>query len=88
MDPGSTRAQHDPPVRNRRPGMMARIPLPEFVLALVFFVSAVAAIETTRFGDVALLWPGNAIAAAVLIRWRNVRWLPATTGTARISGTS
>src|SRR5690349_16041961 len=69
-----------PPMRGISPGALWRAH-PETALAVVFFVLAVVAITSTRLtSDVALIWPCNAIAAAVLIRLARVRWVPAFTG--------
>ncbi len=52
-----------------------RYPLP-LVLGCIFLLCAILAVATTRAnGGIALLWPGNAIVAAVLIRARRVNWL-------------
>lgn len=51
------------------------IPVVELLIALALFACDSAAIEFTRArGGIALLWPGNAIAAALLIRLPRVRW--------------
>lgn len=53
-------------------------PATEFLLALALFAVDGAAADLTRnAGGIALLWPGNAIAAAVLIRLPRVRWASA-----------
>jgi len=50
-------------------------PLAEILVGLALFFSACAAITFTRVpGGIALVWPANAIAAALLIRLRQVRW--------------
>jgi diguanylate cyclase (GGDEF)-like protein/PAS domain S-box-containing protein len=57
----------------------ARALLPAALLGGIFLACAMIAIATTRAnGGIALLWPGTAIAAAVLIRLRRVNW-PAVT---------
>jgi diguanylate cyclase (GGDEF)-like protein/PAS domain S-box-containing protein len=51
---------------------------PELLLGGAYFLMAVLCILATRLdGGVALIWPGNAVAAAVLIRLRTVNWLRA-----------
>ncbi|HTQ35940.1 MAG TPA: diguanylate cyclase [Steroidobacteraceae bacterium] len=48
---------------------------PEIGLGAIFLATALLAIASTRASEgLALLWPCNAIAAAVLIRLREVRW--------------
>ena len=47
----------------------------EWLVALGYFLSAAMAIVLTRIeGGIALIWPANAIAAALLIRARRVHW--------------
>jgi diguanylate cyclase (GGDEF)-like protein/PAS domain S-box-containing protein len=47
----------------------------EILVGLALFAAASICIVLTRVpGGIALLWPGSAIAAAVLIRMRRVRW--------------
>ncbi|MEO6186620.1 MAG: MASE1 domain-containing protein, partial [Steroidobacteraceae bacterium] len=60
----------------RNPVLAALGPLlPAIGLGAIFLVCAVVAILTTRANaGIALLWPGNAIVAALLIRMRHVRW--------------
>lgn len=48
---------------------------PELGVAAAFLAAALAAVIGTRFAtDLALIWPGTAIAASILIRLRKVRW--------------
>jgi diguanylate cyclase len=50
----------------------------EIAVGLAFLAVSLLSIMATRApGGVALMWPGNAIAAAVLIRLPRVRWFPA-----------
>jgi diguanylate cyclase (GGDEF)-like protein/PAS domain S-box-containing protein len=50
-------------------------PVNEILVGLALFASASLSILATRVpGGIALLWPGSAIAAAVLIRLPRVRW--------------
>ena len=74
MDPGSTLAERSTSRRKLRQHALARLVLPEITLGVVYLAVALMAIASTRFGDLALIWPCNAIAAAVLIRLRHVRW--------------
>ncbi|MDP9089816.1 MAG: MASE1 domain-containing protein [Pseudomonadota bacterium] len=54
------------------------MPITEIVIGTVFFVAALGAILMTRVnGGIALIWPANAIAAALLIRLPRIRWLSA-----------
>jgi diguanylate cyclase len=51
------------------------LPIAEIMVAVVFFASASASTLFTRVaGGIALFWPANAIAAAILIRLPRVRW--------------
>ncbi len=55
--------------------LRAAFPWREALLAGAVFLSALIAILVTRSPEgIALFWPANAIAAAVLIRLRRVRW--------------
>ena len=55
-----------------------RVPITEIVIGTIFFVAALGAILMTRVnGGIALIWPANAIAAALLIRLPRIRWLSA-----------
>jgi diguanylate cyclase (GGDEF)-like protein/PAS domain S-box-containing protein len=57
------------------------LPLGEFIVAGAFFVAAFAATEISRVTQTTdLVWPGNALAAALLVRLPEVRWLPALLG--------
>jgi diguanylate cyclase len=74
MNGGSTAAPDGP-----RPGdlraALTRLLYPEIALGAVFLTFALAAVSNTRAAEgLALIWPANAIAAAVLIRLRAVRW--------------
>ena len=54
---------------------VASVPLPEVLLALVVFAAASLSKALTGLPDgIAMLWPGSIIAAAILIRRRDVRW--------------
>ncbi len=56
--------------------LIARLPLAEAAVAGLFFAAALTAIVVTRSaGGAAIIWPGNAIAAALLIRMPGVRWI-------------
>lgn len=62
-----------------RPGSLrsaaTRLLYPEISLAAVFLAFALVAVTRTRAAEgLALIWPANAIAAAVLVRLRQVRW--------------
>jgi diguanylate cyclase (GGDEF)-like protein/PAS domain S-box-containing protein len=47
----------------------------ELLLVVIFFLTALTSIAVTRnIGGSSLLWPANAIAAAVLVRWPGLRW--------------
>ena len=65
----------------RQPSIEAhrwRVPITEMGIGTLFFVAAVGAILLTRVNDgIALIWPANAVAAALLIRLPRVRWLSA-----------
>jgi diguanylate cyclase len=57
------------------PGKKQPFPIAEILIGVTFFAWAAAAVLLTRAtGGVALIWPANAIAAAMLIRLRRVRW--------------
>jgi diguanylate cyclase (GGDEF)-like protein/PAS domain S-box-containing protein len=67
-----------PPQRQGTPGTGRRLPLQEFGVAGLFFLAAFAATGSARVpGSSALIWPANALAAALLVRMPQVRWLPA-----------
>jgi diguanylate cyclase (GGDEF)-like protein/PAS domain S-box-containing protein len=71
-----------PPAATLQPGLnegRSRLfASPEMAIGLLFFAVSVLFIGTTRAGDgAALLWPGNALIAALLIRMREVRWIRA-----------
>jgi diguanylate cyclase (GGDEF)-like protein/PAS domain S-box-containing protein len=54
------------------------LPLGELAVAAAFFLAAYAATCISRFTATSdLVWPGNALAAALLVRLPRVRWLPA-----------
>lgn len=59
--------------------LVAMLLAAESVLGVVYLAVALVAIKVTRVDGVALLWPGNAIVAAVLIRKEQVRWSLVTT---------
>ena len=60
---------------------MRRLPLGELAVAAAFFLAAFAAVSLARAtGTSALVWPGNAVAAALLVRMPQVRWPPALLG--------
>jgi diguanylate cyclase (GGDEF)-like protein/PAS domain S-box-containing protein len=60
---------------------LRRLPLGELAVAAAFFLTAFAAVSLARAaGTSALVWPGNALAAALLVRMPRVRWLPALLG--------
>jgi diguanylate cyclase (GGDEF)-like protein/PAS domain S-box-containing protein len=64
----------DPAVRSRLTAI-ARSLLPAICLGGIFLACGMIAIATTRAnGGIALLWPGTAIVAAVLIRQQRVNW--------------
>jgi len=55
-----------------------RIASPEVILGLVFFVVSLLSVLASRADrGIALIWPGNAIAAALLIRMHKMRWIAA-----------
>ncbi len=53
------------------------LPRAELGIAVLFFLLAAAEILAGRLAHVTLLWPSDAIAAALLIRLRHLRWLSA-----------
>jgi diguanylate cyclase len=56
-------------------GKKTGLPIAEILVGLMFLASACAAVLLTRVaGGIALIWPANAIAAALLIRLPRVRW--------------
>ena len=60
---------------------MRRLPLGQLAVAGAFFLAAFAAVSLARAtGTSALVWPGNAVAAALLVRMSQVRWQPALLG--------
>jgi diguanylate cyclase (GGDEF)-like protein/PAS domain S-box-containing protein len=60
---------------------LRRFPLGELAVAAAFFLAAFAAISLARAtGTSALVWPGNAVAAALLVRMPQVRWPPVLPG--------
>lgn len=57
---------------------MRRLPLGEFAVAGAFFLAAFAATSLSRVTEASdVVWPGNALAAAVLVRLPQVRWVTA-----------
>lgn len=61
--------------------LLRRLPLGEFAVAGAFFLAALAATSISRVIETMdLVWPGNALAAALLVRLPQVRWLPAMLG--------
>jgi diguanylate cyclase (GGDEF)-like protein/PAS domain S-box-containing protein len=55
--------------------VFAQRPARELLLGCAYLLSAAASVTLTRVtADVALVWPANALAAAVLIRLPEVRW--------------
>jgi diguanylate cyclase (GGDEF)-like protein/PAS domain S-box-containing protein len=67
-----------PPLHNHAEAAGAqilKIPLAEILVGLALFLSACTSISVTRVhSGIALFWPANAIAAALLIRLPRVRW--------------
>src|SRR3984893_16301570 len=62
-------------------GFLRRLPLGELAVASDFFLAASSAISFARVsGAASLVWPGNALAAALLVRMPQVRWVPALLG--------
>jgi diguanylate cyclase (GGDEF)-like protein/PAS domain S-box-containing protein len=60
---------------------LRRWPVGEFAVAGAFFLAAFAAISISRVTDTAdVIWPGNALAAALLVRMSHVRWVIALIG--------
>src|SRR6185369_4054275 len=60
---------------------LRRLPQGEFVVAGAFFVAAFAATGMSRVTlTTDVVWPGNALAAALLVRLPEVRWFPALLG--------
>ena len=60
---------------------MRRLPVGEFAVAVAFFLAAFAATSLSRVTETAdVVWPGNALAAALLVRLPHVRWVPALLG--------
>ena len=61
-----------------RAGASITLPVTELLLALALFACDSAAIDLIRtHAGIVLLWPGNAVAAALLIRMPRVRWMSA-----------
>ena len=57
---------------------MRRLPLGEFAVAGAFFLAAIAATALSRVTEASdVVWPGNALAAALLVRSPHVRWVTA-----------
>jgi diguanylate cyclase (GGDEF)-like protein/PAS domain S-box-containing protein len=64
-------------------GFLRRLPLGELAVAAAFFLAAFAAVSLARAsGAASLVWPGNALAAALLVRMPQVRWVAALPGIA------
>lgn len=60
---------------NQGGGRLSHAPINESLVGLALLVLACISILLTRVpGGIALLWPGSAFAAAVLIRLPRVRW--------------
>lgn len=60
---------------------LRRLPLGEFAVAAAFFLAAFAALAISRITPTFdLVWPANALAAALLVRLPQVRWVPALLG--------
>jgi diguanylate cyclase (GGDEF)-like protein/PAS domain S-box-containing protein len=56
-------------------GFLRRLPLGELTVAAAFFLAAFAAVSVARAaGAASLVWPANALAAALLVRMPQVRW--------------
>jgi diguanylate cyclase (GGDEF)-like protein/PAS domain S-box-containing protein len=56
-------------------GVELRLPIAEILVGVMFFTAACTSTLFTRVaGGIALVWPANAIAAALLIRLPRVRW--------------
>jgi diguanylate cyclase (GGDEF)-like protein/PAS domain S-box-containing protein len=59
-------------------GKLPELPVNEILVGLAVLVSACISIWLTRIpGGIALFWPGSAIAAALLIRMPQIRWISA-----------
>jgi diguanylate cyclase (GGDEF)-like protein/PAS domain S-box-containing protein len=57
------------------------LPLGELAVAAAFFLAAFAATSISQVTETSdLVWPGNALAAALLVRLPRVRWVPALVG--------
>jgi diguanylate cyclase (GGDEF)-like protein/PAS domain S-box-containing protein len=62
-------------------GFLRRLPLGELAVAAAFFLAAFAAVSLARAsGAASLVWPANALAAALLVRMPQIRWVPALLG--------
>ncbi len=60
-------------------GGLNQAPINEILIGLTLLVSSCIALLLTRGPEgISLFWPGNAIAAAVLIRLPRIRWVSAT----------
>jgi diguanylate cyclase (GGDEF)-like protein/PAS domain S-box-containing protein len=58
---------------------LSKAPLNEILVGLALLVSSCMAISLTRVpGGIGLIWPGSAIAAALMIRLPRIRWISAT----------
>lgn len=78
MNGGPTSAAAGAPRPGSLRAALIRFLYPEVALGAVFLAFALAAVsETWAAEGLALLWPANGIAAAVLVRLRQVRWLRA-----------
>jgi diguanylate cyclase (GGDEF)-like protein/PAS domain S-box-containing protein len=61
--------------------LLRRLPLGELTIAVAFFLAAFAAVSVARVaGAASLVWPANALAAALLVRMPQVRWAAALPG--------
>jgi diguanylate cyclase (GGDEF)-like protein/PAS domain S-box-containing protein len=67
-----------PGLKKRLVGVSAHWPARELLLGVAYLLTACASLALTRVTEgVALFWPANALAAAVLIRLPQVRWFSA-----------
>jgi diguanylate cyclase (GGDEF)-like protein/PAS domain S-box-containing protein len=72
--PVEAEAVHPPAsaIGGRGPRLIAQA---ELLVVAIFFLTALTSIAVTRnAGGSSLLWPANAIAAALLVRWPTLRW--------------
>jgi diguanylate cyclase len=62
---------------------LSKAPINEILVGLALLMSSCICISFTRVpGGIALLWPGSAIAAALLIRLPRIRWISAAVSVA------